>query len=98
MFGSALVREASELADQRHYEEAAELLDRAAAIYLALPGCRAPGWTDCELDEARIAHHNRIVAWLNAGRPSRARQALADAEAVGLSFPEMATVLGGPAQ
>jgi tetratricopeptide (TPR) repeat protein len=94
LLGQALVRQAAALEAAGNHVASAEALDRAVEAYAALPGCAAPDWTGCALDEARVAHHNRIVAWLNASRPADARRALEDAERIGLDFPELSAYLG----
>lgn len=94
LLGQALVRQADAWAAAGNYAAAGEALDRAVGAYAALPGCAAPEWSGCALDEARVAHHNRIVAWLNAKRPADARRALQDAERIGLDFPDLAAHLG----
>lgn len=94
LLAQALSRQAEQQAEHAAYQAAAESLDRAVALYLALPGCAAPEWSDCSQERARTAHHNRIVAWLNASSPENARRALQDARQVGLDFPELAAFLG----
>lgn len=95
LLGQALVRQASELSERGNHHEAGATLDRAVAAYARVPGCRAPEWTGCSLDEARTAHHNRIVAWLMAKERPEARHALDEAEAIGLSFPDLRKAAGG---
>ena len=89
LLGQALVRQGSELSQRGNHTQAGRTLDRAVAAYARVPGCRAPEWTGCSRDEARIAHYNRVVAWLMAGERTEARRALDEAEDVGLSFPEL---------
>ena len=65
--------------------EAAAALESAVEAY----GGLEPG-ADAELQaEFRAAPRSRVVAWLDAGRPDRARQALAEAEQAGLRFPAL---------
>ncbi len=80
---------ASAFSEHRNYAAAGPELDRAVAVY-ASGACASDA---CGADEVRIAHHNRIVAWLNALRAAEARRALEDAERSGLRFPRLQAVL-----
>ncbi len=93
LLAQALVRWADQLGERQNHVATARALDRAVEVYASLPGCAAPEWSDCELDDARLAHHNRIVAWVNSGRPRSARRALEDAARIGLEFPEFDAAL-----
>ncbi len=89
LLGQALVRRGTELSERGNREQAGRALDRAVAAYARIPGCRAPEWSGCSRDEARLAHYNHIVAWLAAGERPEARRALDDAHDMGLSFPDL---------
>lgn len=89
----ALVRHGGDLAGGGNYVAAAGWLDRAVEVFALLPGCSAPDWSSCAPDQVRLAHHNRIVAWLNASQRGEARKALEDAERAGLSFPDLRAAL-----
>jgi len=93
LLGQSLVRQGDALAGRGHLEAASDTFDQAVALYAGAPGCEAPGWTGCPGDDVRTAHHNRIVNAINAAERDRALAALDDAEAVGLRFPDLATVL-----
>jgi len=89
----ALVRRGAQLSEQGSHGRAGEALDRAVEVYVGTPGCRAPGWQGCPGQDVRMAHHNRVVAYLNAFQPAQAADALAAARRLGLSFPELESEL-----
>ena len=93
LLAQALVRQAGMQARNGSYEAAGATLDRAVAVYTSMPDCAAPAWSGCTRDDASLAHHNRVASWLHAGERARARDALAEANAVGLSFPELERTL-----
>ncbi len=89
LLGRALVKKGVGLHDAARYAEAGAALDDAVQVYGALGSCAKRRCDDAELrSEVEGAHRNRIVAWLDAVRPARARAALEEAEQAGLSFPE----------
>ena len=92
LLGAALVQHAATLVERGNHIGAGELLDRAVALYQT-PECRAPAWQGCPAEDARVAHYNRVVAWLEAFEPARAEGAMRDAERAGLVFPELAAEL-----
>jgi tetratricopeptide (TPR) repeat protein len=94
LLGQALVRQAGMQAQNGNYEVAGATLDRAVAVYVAMPDCAAPDWSGCKRDDASLAHHNRVVTWMHAGERARARDALSEARAVGLRFPDLESALG----
>jgi tetratricopeptide (TPR) repeat protein len=95
LLGQSLVRKALLRAQRGRHAEAGGLLDRAVKVYAVLEIGRSDSGAPSALrDEARDAHRNRIVAWLNAARPENAQRALADAEQVGFRFPELARAVG----
>lgn len=89
----ALTQRGDELSRAGNHVEAARFLDRAVEVYTGIPGCAAPEWSGCTREEVRLAHHNRVVTWLNASQPGDARRALEDAESVGLTFPSLRDAL-----
>lgn len=89
----ALLRHAQQMAERANYTGAAKRLDRAVEV-LEESGCRGPEWTGCEPDTARTAHYNRVIAWINADQRLDAARALAEAERMGLLFPELRRRLG----
>ena len=93
LLGQALVQQAGIQARNGSYEAAGATLDRAVAVYASMPACAGPGWSGCTREDASLAHHNRVVTWLRAGEGERARDALAEANALGLSFPELESAL-----
>lgn len=80
------VRLATERSQRANFVGAGRALDRAAELYRELGDCEDPR---CEREELRLAHHNRVVAWINASDPAAARRALAEAAALGLRFPQL---------
>ncbi len=86
LLGAALVRKGLRLEQSGDHRGAGGLFDRAVANYAGTSAC-AEG--SCDDPEIRLAHRNRIVAWVHASRPDSAREALADAERIGLRFPEL---------
>ncbi len=85
LLARAEVRRGTALHASGRYAEAAAALESAVEAY----GGLEPG-ADAELQaEFRAAQRSRVVAWLDAGRPDRARQALAEAEQAGLHFPAL---------
>lgn len=86
-----LVRRGAQLSEQGNHGDAGNVLDRAVELHAAIPGCRSPEWQDCPGEDVRLAHQNRIVAYLNAFRPKEAADSLEDARQLGLVFPELAT-------
>lgn len=95
LLGQALARQATKLDARGEYAPAAEAFGRAVAVFAELGACEpAPCEpAPCDEREIRLAHHNRIVAWLNADRPADARAALLEAEAAGLEFPRLRRAL-----
>ena len=96
LLAQAQVRKGSLLAERHDYEGAGERFDQAVLLYEDLGNCQDE---NCERDELRLAHRNRITTWIEAGRPERARRALDDAERVGLPFPDLRRAVypdGGP--
>lgn len=86
LLAQAYVRQGTEHSRRGNFTAAVEALDRAVELYGPLGRCDAGA---CRPDELRLAHHNRITALLNGSQEERARQALADAERLGLRFPEL---------
>jgi len=89
LLGQARVQRAGELADRRNFDGAGTQLDLAVAAYRPFGLCGESSTDVCTPDEIRTAHHNRIVVWVRALEGARARKALADAEALGLDFPDL---------
>ncbi len=93
LLGQALGRLASQLEAQGEYARAAETFGRAVDVLAELGPCAPGEAAACGEAEIRLAHHNRIVSWLNAARPADARTALLEAESAGLEFPRLRRVL-----
>jgi tetratricopeptide (TPR) repeat protein len=86
LLAQALVKHAGEFSERKNYPAAAGVLDQAVGIYAKILPCDGK---NCKPAELRLAHHNRVVAWLNAYKADEARRALEDAERVGLKFPDL---------
>ena len=91
LLAQALVKHAAEFSDRKNYPAAGGVLDHAVEIYAKILPCDGK---NCKPEELRLAHHNRVVAWLNAYKADEARRALEDAEKVGLKFPDLRTAVG----
>lgn len=89
LLAQALVRQGNGHEDAGDHAAAAESFERAVAVYAESGACQRP----CDDPGVRLAHNNRIVAWLNASRPEEARRALAEAGELGLSFPRLERAL-----
>jgi Flp pilus assembly protein TadD len=92
LLGQALVRRGGEAAARGDARAAAEDYDRAVQLF-STPGLCRPG--PCQDNDARLAHRGRIQAWLRVPGPAEAKQALAEAEAQGIRFPELAREVAG---
>ncbi len=91
LYGQALVRHGLDRQARGDYDGADEAFTRAVSVYAALGACpRAP----CEDPDVRAAHHDRIANFVHADRDDDAREALAQAEAAGLRFPDLRRLLG----
>jgi tetratricopeptide (TPR) repeat protein len=86
----ALVRKASELSNRQNYGGAREALDKAVELYRGLAPCDGQR---CDREELRVAHYNRVVAYLNLGLRQDARTALEEAQQQGLRFADLAETL-----
>lgn len=84
LLAQARVRKGNELAARQDYGNAGSSFDEAVALYAALLPCDG---SRCAAEELSTAHRNRIVARLSAARLDEAREALAEAERLGLDFP-----------
>ena len=93
LLARAQVRYGAERSAAGDARRAGEALGRAVELYRGLDDCRSGL---CERQELELAHRNRAVLWLNAGRQQRARRALADARRAGLDLADLARVLGDP--
>jgi tetratricopeptide (TPR) repeat protein len=91
LLARAQVRKGTELAARANYEGAGVRFGRAVELYASLEHCRTG---ECERADLKLAHQNRITAWLNANRRDEARRALEDASLAGLRFPELRRELG----
>jgi tetratricopeptide (TPR) repeat protein len=90
LLARALAQRGAALAQRGNHPAAAADFDRAVATYAMAGLCPE---SPCEDPDVRLAHRNRIVAWLNASRPDEARRALEEAEAQGIDFPELRRAL-----
>ena len=86
MLAQALVRLGSEQTQSHDYDGARESFTAAVAQYARLLPCDG---ARCDSSELELAHRNRILSALDAQRWDAARGALAEAEAIGLSFPDL---------
>ena len=90
LLARAEVRRGTLLHAAGRYAEAAVALEAAVEAYVLLEGCVPLPCTDAELRvEFADASRSLVVAWLDAGHPDRAREALAEAEQAGLRFPAL---------
>jgi tetratricopeptide (TPR) repeat protein len=90
LLAQALVRRASELSQRENYEGARESLDRAVELYGQLAPCNGQ---NCDAQEQRVAHYNRVIVYINLGERDTARGLLAQASALGMSFPDLERAL-----
>ena len=86
LLAQARVRKGTELVTLQDYRGAGDSFDRAVDLYELLAPCDG---SRCDTTELRLAHRNRVVAWLSAYEAAQARQALADAERAGLRLPAL---------
>ncbi len=94
LLARAEVRRGTSLHASGRYAEAAAALAAAVEAYGQLERCVPAPCSDAALRaEFADAYHSLVVAWLDAGRPGRAREALAQAEQAGLSFPALRDAL-----
>jgi len=91
LLAQSLVKQAAAFSERKNYAAAGGVLDRAVETYAAILPCDGKS---CKPEELRLAHRNRVVAWLNAYKAEEAARALEDAERVGLKFPDLRTALG----
>lgn len=90
LLAQAHVRHGNALFSQRNFGGAAAAFERAVIAYQPLGLCEQGG---CQRAEVELAHHNRIVALLEAASTREARAALAQANTLGLVFPELRDAL-----
>jgi tetratricopeptide (TPR) repeat protein len=90
LLARAQIQQGTRLAERGNFSAAGACLDRAIELYAILDHCRADA---CDVGEFELAHQNRIRLWLHANNLENARRALSDAEAMGLSFPELREAL-----
>lgn len=86
LLAQALVRLGSQQTQARDYDGAAESLREAVEQYARLLPCDG---ARCDSAELELAHRNRILSALDAGRIELARAALQEAEALGLRFDDL---------
>lgn len=86
MLAQALVRLGSEQTQSHDYNAARESFTVAVGLYARLLPCDG---ARCDSSELELAHRNRILSALDSQRYDSARAALAEAEAIGLSFPDL---------
>jgi tetratricopeptide (TPR) repeat protein len=87
LLAQAIARQADAFTERTNFVAAGEAMDRAVALYAELLPCTD---TDrCKPEEFEVLSRNRVTAWYNAVQYDRARAALADARAKGLSFPDL---------
>jgi tetratricopeptide (TPR) repeat protein len=90
LLAQAYVHRAGTRAQRSRFAEAGADLDRAVERYARIAPCDG---VRCDAEELRRSHHNRVVAWIEAEDAARARAALSDARAAGLSFPALAAAV-----
>jgi tetratricopeptide (TPR) repeat protein len=86
LLAQALVRLGAQQTEFHDYDAAQTSYTEAVGEYARLLPCDG---TRCESRELEIAHRNRILSLLDAGRPERARLALHEAENLGLRFDDL---------
>jgi tetratricopeptide (TPR) repeat protein len=91
LYGQALVLHGVDRQAQGDHDGADDAFERAIEVYAALGACKR---SPCEDPDMRTAHYDRIVNWIHADREDAAREALAQAEAAGLRFPDLRQSLG----
>lgn len=90
LYAQTLLRQGIARQEQGDYDGAGATFDRALEVLRGVGACAA---RPCDDPDVRAAHYDRVVNWLNADRVDVARRALADAEQVGLRFPELSATL-----
>lgn len=86
LMAQALVRKGGVQTRRGDYKGARETYAAAIEVYARLMPCDGTRCTQAELE---LAHRNRIASALDSGNYEAARAALAEAVAVGLSFPDL---------
>lgn len=86
LLAQALVRLGAQQTEFHDYDAAQASYTEAVGEYARLLPCDG---TRCDSRELEIAHRNRILSLLDAGRPERARSALHEAENLGLRFDDL---------
>ena len=86
LLAQALVRLGGEQTQAHDYDGARESFTGAVELYAQLLPCDG---ARCDSSELELAHRNRIMSACDAQRFDAARGALREAEAVGLSFPDL---------
>jgi tetratricopeptide (TPR) repeat protein len=86
LLAQAQIRKGTELVALRNYRDAGLHFDQAVDLYGRLAPCDG---ARCQESELRMAHRNRVVAWLSASGFVESQRAMEDAEAAGLSFPAL---------
>jgi tetratricopeptide (TPR) repeat protein len=86
LLAQALVRKGGLQNGRADYQGAQQSFARAVELYAQLLPCDG---ARCERAELEVAHKNRIASALDGANWDVARAALAEAKAVGLSFPDL---------
>ena len=86
LLAQALVRKGSLQTQRADYAGARQSYARAVELYAQLSPCDG---TRCDPAELELAHRNRISSALDSGSFDAARAALAEAEGLGLAFPDL---------
>ncbi len=86
LLAQALVRKGSLQTQRADYAGAKQSYARAVELYAQLSPCDG---TRCDRAELELAHRNRISSALDSGSFDAARAALAEAESLGLAFPDL---------
>lgn len=86
LLAQALVRKGGFENGRANYDIAQQSFTRAVELYAQLLPCDG---TRCDRSELEIAHRNRVASALDGANWDAARAALAEARAVGLSFPDL---------
>lgn len=86
MLGQALVRLGTTQTQGRDYDGATASFSEAVEQYAQLLPCDG---ARCDSSELELAHRNRIISAMDAGRIDRARAAFAEAQAIGLRLDDL---------
>jgi len=86
LLAQALVRLGTDQTQSRDYDGAAASFSEAVEQYAQMLPCDGQR---CDSSELELAHRNRIISAMDAGRVDLARSAYAEAKAIGLSLDDL---------